>query len=269
VGINHNGDLEIAKKLVDAAVWAGAQAVKFQKRTPELCTPKEYWDLPRETPWGVMPYIEYRHRLELTEGDCRALFDYCGEKGIHFLASAWDEPSLTFLDGLGVPAFKIPSALAAIREFVRAHTNRGVPVIASTGGMFMLDVSNLCRWLDGTDYALLQCTMAYPADNDTLNLRVMQTYRRQFSVPVGYSGHERGIATSVAAVALGADILERHITLDRTMWGSDQAASLEPYGFYRLVRDVRAVEDALGSAYKTVLDCEQKSIEKLRYYDGR
>ena len=268
IGINHSGSLETAKRLIDAAVLAGADAVKFQKRTPEICTPREIWDRVRETPWGDMSYIEYRHKLEFGEDEYQAIDEYCKERKIDWFASPWDIPSLYFLECFNPVCHKIASAMATNFKLLAEVQTCGRPVILSTGGTTLKQVSEAVKVLGTDNLALMQCTAAYPCADADLNLRAIRGLKDNFlGMPVGYSGHERGLATSVAAVVMGADLIERHITLDRSMWGSDQAASLEPHGFARLVRDIRAVELAMGSAYKKMLDCEIPVMRKLRWHE--
>lgn len=268
-GINHNGDLNIAKRLIDAAVLAGANLIKFQKRTPEICTPRDIWNRVRETPWGDMSYIEYRHKLEFGQDEYQAIDDYCRERKIDWFASPWDIRSLHFLEQFNPVCHKIASAMATNFKLLAEVHKCGRPVIMSTGGMDLKQVSEAVKVLGSPwQLALMQCTAAYPCEDADLNLRAIGGLKDKFpGLPVGYSGHERGIATTVAAVILGADLVERHITLDRSSWGSDQAASLEPHGFARLVRDIRAVELAMGSSYKRMLECEIPVMKKLRWHE--
>jgi N-acetylneuraminate synthase len=264
IGINHNGSLENARRLIDAAVHAGVDAVKFQKRTPELCVPPDQRDQMRDTPWGYISYLEYRHKLEFWEDEYREIDNYCKEKGISWFASVWDEPSVDFLESFDPPCYKIPSAsltdLALLRR-VRA-TNR--PVILSTGMSTMEQIHSAVGVLGLSNLLIAHATSTYPCEPHELNLRMIPTLRQVFPCPIGYSGHEVGLVTSVVAVALGACMIERHITLDRAMWGSDQAASVEPGGFERLVKYVRVTEQALGDGVKHVYESEQSSLKRLR-----
>ena len=268
IGINHNGSIETAKRMIDTAVLAGADAVKFQKRTPEICTPRDIWDRVRETPWGEMTYIEYRNKLEFSEREYKAIDEYCKERDIDWFASPWDTPSLLFLETFNPVCHKIASAMATNLELLKEVRKCERPVILSTGGTTQNEIRQAVNVLDGVSLAIMQCTAAYPCNDKDLNLRSIKWLKNEFpGVPIGYSGHERGIATTVAAVVLGACLVERHITLDRSMWGSDQSASLEPYGFSRLVRDIRAVELAMGRVYKGMLDCEKPTMERLRWHE--
>lgn len=264
IGINHNGDLEVAKCLIDAAGAAGADAVKFQKRTPEMCTPRDQWDIRRETPWGDMTYIDYRHRVEFDRDDYAIIDNYCGQIGIAWFASCWDEPSVDFMRDFAPPAFKVASASVTNHSLIRHTASQGVPIILSTGMSTLEQIDEAFALLQEGSSLLTHATSTYPCPMEELNLRVMATLRARYRVPVGYSGHETGLSTTIAAVALGACIVERHITLDRSMWGSDQAASVEPEGLKRLVRDIRAVECALGDGRKVVYESELGPMRKLR-----
>ncbi|REJ06220.1 N-acetylneuraminate synthase [Microbacterium bovistercoris] len=265
IGLNHNGDVEIAKKLIDVAREAGADAVKFQKRTPEIATPEHMRDVPRETPWGTMTYLDYRRRVEFGRDEYIEIGDYATMAGLHWFASPWDVPSVEFLEDLNVTAHKVASASLTDTELLLALRETGKPVILSTG---MSTVEQIDRALDtlGTDRTILMhATSTYPMEPGEANLKMIPTLRDRYAgVPVGYSGHERGLQISLAAVALGAVAVERHITLDRAMWGSDHAASLEPGGFERLVRDIRVIEEALGDGVKRVYPGELAPMAKLR-----
>ncbi|WP_098462307.1 N-acetylneuraminate synthase family protein [Propionicimonas paludicola] len=269
IGINHNGDLETALQLVHQAKAAGMDAVKFQKRTPEICTPRDQWDIERETPWGLMTYIEYRHRVEFGEDEYRAIDEHCRELGIDWFASPWDVPSVEFLKGFDSPVYKIASASLTDDELLSATRETGKPVILSTGMSTPEQIDHAVGVIGTENLILLHANSTYPAPTNQLNLRMMHTLMAQYpDVPIGYSGHEVGLQTTVAAVALGASVIERHITLDRTMWGSDQAASVEPVGMHRLVRDIRAVESALGDGVKQVYPGELAAMKKLRRVAG-
>lgn len=264
VGLNHNGEIDIAKKLIDVAAVAGCNAVKFQKRTPELCVPEDLKDVKRETPWGIMAYLEYRRKVEFGKAEYDQIDDYCREKGMIWLASPWDLPSIEFLEDYDLPAYKVPSALITHKEYLMKLKDTGKPVILSSG-MSDLDVVKKAVAVLGEDnIVLMHATSTYPARPEEINLRVLQTYSRTFDCPVGYSGHEVGLQITLAAVALGAKAVERHITLDRSMWGSDQAASVEPVGLMKLVRDIRIIENALGDGVKRVLPREEEVIKRLR-----
>jgi N-acetylneuraminate synthase len=265
IGLNHNGDVAIAKKLIDVAATAGAQAVKFQKRTPHISTPEHMWDVQRETPWGTMTYLEYRYRVEFDRDAYIQLIDYATLMGLDCFASPWDVPALEFLEDLGVVAHKVASASLTDLELLGALANTGKPIILSTGMSTMDQIDTAVATLGRENLVILHATSTYPLDPLEANLRMITTLRDRFpGVPVGYSGHERGLQISLGAVALGATALERHITLDRTMWGSDQSASLEPQGFEHLVRDVRILETAMGDGVKRVFPGEMAPMAKLR-----
>ncbi len=265
IGINHNGDLETAKKLIDAAVLAGCDAVKFQKRTPELCVPRDQWDIPRETPWGCLSYIEYKKRIEFGPEEYKEIDRYCSEKGIAWFASCWDEPSVDFIEQFNPACYKIASASLTDDNLLKHINERGRPMILSTGMSTMDEIRHAVSLLDKDRLLIAHCTSTYPCKPEQLNLRVIQTLKQEFNCPVGYSGHEVGLQTTLAAVVLGACFVERHITLDRAMWGSDHAASVEPGGLMRLVRDIRVIEAAMGDGVKRVYGSEQSSIKKLRH----
>ncbi len=265
VGINHNGNLELAKRLIDAAVMAGCNAVKFQKRTPEICVPEEQKRLGRDTPWGRLTYLEYRRKVEFGEAEFSAIDAHCRERGILWTASCWDKLSLEFLEKFEPPFIKVASALLTDQQLLEEHVQLGRPLLVSTGMSTMDDIDRAADVLgDHVPWMFLHCTSSYPARAEEINLRMIDTLRQRFGRPVGYSGHEVGLQISLAAVARGADVLERHITLDRAMWGSDQAASVEPHGLQRLVRDVRVIEVALGDGIKRVYDSELSVRAKLR-----
>ena len=264
IGINHNGDLDIAKKLIDAAVLAGCDAVKFQKRTPELCVPLEQRGVMRETPWGVMTYMEYRHRVEFGKDAYTEIDRYCRQKGILWFASCWDEPSVDFIEAFEPPCYKVASASLTDDGLLRRFVATGRPIILSTGMSTMGQIRQAVSLLDSTQLLITHSTGTYPCPPEELNLRMIQTLRQAFDCPIGYSGHEVGLQTTYAAVVLGACLVERHVTLDRAMWGSDQAASVEPWGLMRLVRDIRVIEKALGDGVKQIYDSERPILNKLR-----
>lgn len=264
IGINHNGDLGTAKKLIDAAKFAECDAVKFQKRTPERCTPRDQWEVQRDTPWGRMSYLDYRYKVEFGQEEYEEIDEYCRAAGLDWFASCWDEEAVRFVDQFNVPAFKVASASVTDSELIRAKVSSGRPVILSTGMSTMDQIRSAFRLLDRDRSILAHSTSTYPCAPEELNLQMIRTLREEFSIPVGYSGHEVGLQTTVAAVALGACLVERHITLDRAMWGSDQAASVEPIGLFRLVRDIRVTEAALGDGVKRVYESELGPMRKLR-----
>jgi N-acetylneuraminate synthase len=264
IGINHNGELETAKRMVKAACEAGVDAVKFQKRTPELCVPLEQRGQMRETPWGYISYLDYRYKVEFSAEDYAEIDRYCKELGISWFASVWDEPSVDFMEAFNPVCYKIPSASLTDHPLLRRLVASGRPLILSTG-MSTMDEIRAAVELLGTERLLItHATSTYPCDPEELNLRMIDTLRETFPCPVGYSGHEVGLIPSVVAVSLGACMVERHITLDRAMWGSDQAASVEPGGFERLVHYVRVTEASLGDGVKKVYASELSSLKKLR-----
>jgi len=264
IGINHNGEINIARRLIDVASMAGCDAVKFQKRNPEKAVPPEHRDLLRETPWGLMTYLEYRQRVEFRYQEYEEIDRYCKEKGIHWFASCWDEDSVDFIEQFAPVCYKVASASLTDLPLLEKIRSTGRPVILSTG-MSTLEEIEAAVKIIGTDRLLIaHSTSTYPCPPEELNLRMIQTLRARFACPVGYSGHEVGLQTTYAAVTLGADFVERHITLDRAMWGSDQAASVEPGGVIRLVRDIRVIERALGDGEKRVYESEMKARDRLR-----
>ena len=265
IGLNHNGSVELAKQLIDVAADAGADAVKFQKRTPEICTPAHMRDVPRETPWGTMTYLEYRHRVEFGRDEYIEIGDHAVMRGLEWFASPWDVPSVEFLEGLGVVAHKVASASVTDLDLLAALRDTGKPIILSTGMSTMAEIDLAVETLGTSDLTILHATSTYPLEPTEANLRMIPVLRDRFpGVPIGYSGHERGLQISLAAVALGAVAVERHITLDRTMWGSDHAASLEPGGLATLVRDIRIIEAARGDGVKHVYASEEAPRAKLR-----
>jgi N-acetylneuraminate synthase len=265
IGLNHNGDVELAKRLIDVAADAGAQAVKFQKRTPEISTPAHMRDVPRETPWGTMSYLEYRYRVEFDRDQYIEIGDHATLRGLDWFASPWDVPSVEFLEDLNVVAHKVASASVTDLELLRALAATGKPVILSSGMSTIDQIDTAVDVLGVSNLVLLHATSTYPLPAEEANLRMMTTLRGRYpGVPVGYSGHEPGLQISLAAAALGATAIERHITLDRTMWGSDHAASLEPSGLQHLVRDIRIIEQALGDGIKRIMPGEEAPMAKLR-----
>ncbi len=265
IGINHNGSLTLAKKLIDGAVFAGCDAVKFQKRTPEKCVPPEQWGIERDTPWGRMTYLEYRHRIEFDEEAFDEIDRYCFEKGIDWFASCWDEDSVDFIESFGPALYKASSACLTDISLLKKMKATGRPLMVSTGMSTMEEIEHAISEI-GTDQLLIaHSTSAYPCKPDDLNLRMIPTLRAKYpDVPIGYSGHEVGLSPSWAAVALGACFVERHVTLDRAMWGTDQAASVEVFGMHHLVRDIRDIEKALGDGIKKVYISESAALQKLR-----
>lgn len=264
IGINHNGDVGIAKQLIEIAASVGADAVKFQKRTPEIATPPDMRDTLRDTPWGQMTYLDYRHRVEFGVEEYEEIDRYCKDLGIAWFASPWDVPSVGFLEKFDVVTHKVASASLTDVELLKALRDTGKSIIASTGMSTMDEIDAAVEILGTERLVLLHATSTYPCPPEEANLRMINTLAGRFGVPIGYSGHERGLQVSIAAVAMGACVVERHVTLDRTMWGSDQAASLEPDGLRRLVRDIRNVEVALGDGVKRVFPGEEAPRRRLR-----
>jgi len=265
IGINHNGDLGLAKEMIKAAAHAGADAVKFQKRTPEVCTPLAQQTQMRETPWGYITYLDYRYKVELGLEQYREIDRYCKELGIDWFVSVWDEQSVDFMEQFDTPAYKIPSASMTDHNLLRHVRKTGRPLIVSTGMSTMVQIHRAMEAVGLENLVIMHTTSAYPCDPDELNLKMIETLRREFpDNPIGYSGHEVGLVPSAVAVALGACSVERHFTLDRAMWGGDQAASVEPGGFERLVKYIRVTEQALGDGVKKVYNSELGPLKKLR-----
>jgi N-acetylneuraminate synthase len=263
IGINHNGDLGTARKLIDVALVAGAQAVKFQKRTVDVVYTAEELAKPRENPFGSTNG-DLKRGLEFGHDQYQHLDRYCKEKGIAWFASCWDEASVDFMEKYNPPCYKIASASLTDDNLLRHHRKTGRPIIISTGMSTLAQCDHAVEVLGTDNLVILHTTSAYPAKIADLNLKMIPALRARYGVPVGYSGHEVGLATSYAAAALGACMIERHITLDRAMWGSDQAASVEPQGLMKLVRDVRVIESGLGDGIKRVTDDEVPIMKKLR-----
>ncbi len=271
IGINHNGSLEIAKKLITGAKKAGADAVKFQKRTPEICVPKDQWHVDRDTPWGRLTYIEYRRKVEFGQKEYEAIDSYCRQLKIDWTASCWDEASIDFIEQFDPPFYKLASASLTDSSLLCKAGGMGRPVMLSTGMSTMEEIVAAVDAIGETNkrgesiLMIAHSTSTYPCRLEELNLRMIPTLIRTYPcVPIGYSGHETGLAPSLAAIALGATFIERHITLDRAMWGTDQAASVEIGGFERLVNNIRDIERALGDGVKRLYASEMGSREKLR-----
>ena len=263
IGINHNGDAQIARKLIDVAAFAGCEGVKFQKRTIEIVYTPEELAKPRESPFGETNG-DLKRALEFGKSEYAEIDDYSRRKPIAWTASCWDEASVDFIDKFNPPFYKIASASLTDDALLRRTRSKGKPIVLSTGMSTTEQIDHAVDVLGKEDLVLLHCCSAYPSQYADLNLRAIPALRQRYGVPIGYSGHETGIASSVAAATLGACIVERHITLDRSMWGSDQAASLEPNGIMRVVRDIRLVETALGDGVKSVLPSEIPIMQKLR-----
>lgn len=265
IGINHNGDLDVARALIDAAAAAGADAVKFQKRTPEICVPKEEWLKERDTPWGRMTYIDYRARIEFSADNYAAIDHHCRKAGVDWFLSCWDEPSVEFAERFEPPCYKAASASLTDLSLLRSMKRTGRPLMISTGMSTQEEIDSAVEAAGTLDLLIAHSNSTYPCPPDILNLRMISTLQERFPLcPIGYSGHEAGTAASLAAVALGAAFVERHITLDKTMWGTDQAASLEPQELKELVDGLRTVESALGDGVKRLYTSELPAQRKLR-----
>jgi N-acetylneuraminate synthase len=265
VGINHNGNIDTAKKIIDAAVRGGADAVKFQKRTPDVSVPPEQQKQMRETPWGYITYLEYRYKVEFNEEQYREIDSYCKEGKIDWLVSVWDQRSVDFMEKFDTPAYKIPSALLTDHKLMKYVRKTGRSMVISSGMSTMEQIKRGVEAVGEENLVIMHCTSSYPCKPEELNLKMIGTLRKEFpNNPIGYSGHEVGLVPSAIAVALGASLVERHITLDRAMWGSDQAASVEPVGFERLVKYIRVTEASVGDGVKQVYESEKAAMKRLR-----
>jgi N-acetylneuraminate synthase len=266
IGINHNGDINVAKKLIEVAAAAKCDAVKFQKRTVEVVYPAEELARPRESPFGSTNG-DLKYGLEFGQEDYSEIDCCCKQNNIAWFASCWDEQAVEFIEQFDVPCYKIASASLTDDDLLRHMRSKKRPILMSTGMSTLEQVDHAVELLGKEDLVIMHATSTYPALYEELNLRVIPMLKQRYAVPVGYSGHETGLSTSIASVALGACVVERHITLDRAMWGSDQAASVEPQGFSHLVRDIRLVETAMGDGIKRVIEREVPIMKKLRRVD--
>ena len=265
VGINHNGSLELCEKLIEGAAYAGADAVKFQKRTPELCVPLEQWNVMRDTPWGRMSYIDYKRKIEFGQAEFEQIDRVCRRLGIAWFASCWDLPSIELIERFSPPCYKAASASLTDHELLGGMKSTGRPLIISTGMSSLDEIDAAVTAIGDAQLLIAHSTSTYPCPVEELNLRVIPRLKLAYPrCPIGYSGHETGLAPTWAAVALGATFIERHITLDRAMWGTDHAASVELPGFERLVAQIRDVERAVGDGVKRVYDSELPIRAKLR-----
>ena len=255
IGINHNGDIDIARRLIEAAALAKCNAVKFQKRTIEVVYSAEELARPRESPFGITN-ADLKYGLEFGEEQYKLIEQHCREHNIAWFASCWDEGSVDFIAQFDVPCFKIASASLTDDGLLRHTRSKGLPILLSTGMSTLDQIDHAVEVLGKEDLVILHTTSTYPALYEELNMRVIPMLKQRYGVPVGYSGHETGLSTSIASVAMGACLVERHITLDRAMWGSDQAASVEPQGVAHMVRDIHLVETAMGDGVKRVIDRE-------------
>jgi len=268
IGINHNGSLKIAKELIDMAVSCGCDAVKFQKRNPDVCVPEEKKNDKRDTPWGYITYLEYKKKIEFGKKEYDEIDAYCKEKNIDWFASAWDLDSLRFLDKYDLKYHKIPSALITHPKFLVEVANRGKKTLISTGMSTYKDIDYAVKVFEDKKcpYVLNHCISTYPAPPEELNLNVILALKKRYHCEIGYSGHEVDLLSSILAIALGATYIERHITLDRAMFGTDQAASLERRGLELLVRDVRRIDMLLGDGTKRISASEYEVAKKQRYW---
>ena len=266
IGINHNGDLQIAKRLIDAAHNSSWDCVKFQKKNPNLCVPEEQKKIIKETPWGRITYLEYKHKLEFGKKEYDYIDKYCKEKPISWAASVWDIDSLNFIKQYDVPFIKIPSAKVTDLELIKEAARAKPPIILSTGMSTLEEIDKAVNILRkfGTNFVLMHTNSSYPAKLEELNLNCIRTLKERYNCEVGYSGHEYHLEPTVFAVALGAKVIERHITLDPTMWGTDQSSSVQPLGMHTLYKKIRNVKQVLGDGVKRVTQGELKVRKKLR-----
>jgi len=268
IGINHNGDMQIAKKLMDAVFACGWDCVKFQKRDPDICVPQDQKNVMRDTPWGRMTYLEYRKKVEFEKKEYDYIDSYCKEKPLAWTASVWDRHSLEFIKNYDVPFLKIPSAKLTDLELLTAAAKTGLPLILSTG---MSTVKEIDTAVDAVrkysqNIVLMHTNSSYPSKVEECNLNCIKTLRDRYKCPIGYSGHEQGLEPTVIAVVLGACVIERHITIDHELWGTDQAASVAPMGMDMLYKRVREVARSIGDGDKKVFDSELSVRKKLRGY---
>ncbi len=265
IGINHNGSIELAKRLIDGAVAAGCNAVKFQKRTPELCVPREQWGILRETPWGVLSYIDYRRKTEFGHAEYAEIARHCATRKIPWFASCWDVEAVAFIERFEPPCHKVASASITDLGLLRRLKATERPIILSTGMSTFEEIERAVQTVGQRGLLIAHSTSTYPCPAEELNLRMVHTLKRRFpDCPIGYSGHEPGLLPTWSAVAMGATFVERHITLDRSMWGSDQAASLDLDGFKQLVASIREVEITLGDGVKRLQPGEIPVRNRLR-----
>ncbi|MFA7219291.1 MAG: N-acetylneuraminate synthase family protein [Synergistaceae bacterium] len=266
IGINANGDIDIAKKIIDIAVECGCDAVKFQKRDPAICVPEAQKSKMRETPWGYISYLDYKYIVEFQKEEYDEIDRYCKQKGIEWFASAWDMNSVNFLKQYDCKFNKIASATLTDIDVLEGISKEKKYTYISTGMSTLRQIGDAVGIFRANNcpFELMHCNSEYPMQVKDANLLVMQTLRNEFGCNVGYSGHESGIIATCAAVAMGASSIERHITLSRSMYGSDQSASLEKAGLERLVRYVRSIESSFGSPIKSVTEKEIEMSKKLR-----
>lgn len=263
VGINHNGDVKMAKELIDIAVMTGCDAVKFQKRTVDVVYTAEELSKDRPSVFGTTNG-DLKRGLEFGFAQYEEINNYCKQKNIIWLASCWDEASVDFMERFNPPCYKISSASLTDDNLLRHTKAKNRPILLSTGMSSMAQIEHAVDILGTDNLVIYHCTSTYPSDQAELNLSVINTFREKFDCPIGFSGHERGVTPSILAAGFGANSVERHITIDRTLWGSDHAASLEPNGLFRMVRDIRQIPVMMGDGVKHVYKSELPIIEKLR-----
>jgi len=266
IGINHNGDIGITKKLIDAVNACNWDCAKFQKRNPDVCVPEHQKNKIRSTPWGEMTYIDYKYQVEFDKSEYNYINQYCGEKPIDWSASVWDLDSLNFLLQYDLPFIKIPSAMITNHELVEESAKTGLPIIASSGMSTLKEVDDVVNLiLKYTDnFVLMHTNSSYPTPKKELNLSLIPFLIDRYKCVVGYSGHEEDLEPTVIATALGAKVIERHITLSHDLWGTDQKSSLEVVGMDTLYKRVRDVKDFLGTPVKKVTESEIAIRKKLR-----
>jgi len=265
IGINHNGSLKIAKELIDIAANAGCDAVKFQKRNPEIAVPDHQKNVMRETPWGYITYLDYKYKVEFEKKEYDQIDKYCKMKKIDWFASCWDIDSVDFINNYDPPAHKIASASITHKDLISKIRDSKKPILMSSGMSTIEEIKNSISILNQNEMCLMHTNSTYPSPLNELNLNAIKTYIDMFpDYIIGYSGHETGLIPTIASVALGARVIERHITIDRSMWGTDQSASVEPQGLKYLVDNIRAVEKSLGDGIKKVSEGEKKMRLKLR-----
>jgi len=266
IGINHNADMQIAKKLIDAAFGCSWDCVKFQKKNPDLSVPEHQKSQPKDTPWGKMTYLEYKKKFEFGKKEYDYIAKYCRQKPIDWTASIWDLDSLNFIKKYDIPFIKIPSAHLTNYKLLKAAAQTKIPIVASTGMSTLKEIDEAVAILKkhASQFVLMHCNSSYPSKTEELNLKVIPALQKRYKCPVGYSGHEFGLATTTIAMVLGAKIVERHITLDHSMWGTDQSASIEPQGMDKFYKQVNDMTLSLGDGKKRVYETELAVKKKLR-----
>ncbi len=266
IGINHNGDTQITKRLIDAAFACQWDCVKFQKRNPDVCVPEHQKGVMRDTPWGRMTYLEYKYKVEFGKDEYDFINKYSKDKPIDWTTSVWDLDSLEFMQQYDVPFLKIPSALITDDELVIETAKTQIPIIISTGMSTIEEVDNAVNIIlkEGVNPVIMHCNSSYPTPKNELNLRVIETLKNRYDCPIGYSGHEEDLEATVIAVSMGAKVIERHITLSHDMWGTDQKSSLEVMGMDMLRKRCMQVNEILGSTEKVVTESEIEIRKKLR-----